>query len=143
MLRTALSASGKKMDIFEFSKKAKAVCEKLNIPESFLHRQINLGMSGGEKKKNELLHMWMLEPKFIILDEIDSGLDVDALKVVAKSILEYHKEHKPSILIITHHKTILENIKPDYVHILKDKTIKQSGDYKLADYVEENGFNNI
>ena len=143
MLRTALSASGKKMDIFEFSKKAKLVCEKLNIPESFLHRQINLGMSGGEKKKNELLHMWMLEPKFLILDEIDSGLDVDALKIVSKSILEYYEEFKPSILIITHHKTILEYIKPDYVHILKDKTIKKSGDYKLADYVEENGFNNI
>ena len=143
MLRTAINASGKKMDIFEFSKKAKKICEKLNISESFLHRQINLGMSGGEKKKNELLHMWMLEPKFLILDEIDSGLDVDALKTVAKSILEYHEEYKASILIITHHKKILEYIKPDYVHILKNKTIKKSGDYKLADYVEENGFNNI
>ena len=143
MLRTAINASGKKMDIFEFSKKAKEICEKLNISESFLHRQINLGMSGGEKKKNELLHMWMLEPKFLILDEIDSGLDVDALKTVAKSILEYHEEYKASILIITHHKKILEYINPDYVHILKNKTIKKSGDYKLADYVEKNGFNNI
>ena len=143
MLRTALNATGNKVSIFEFSKKAKEICKKLNIPEDFLHRQINLGMSGGEKKKNELLHMWMLEPKFIILDEIDSGLDVDALKTVAKSIIEYHKESNCSILIITHHKKILEYIKPNYVHILKNKTIKKSGDYKLADYVEENGFNNI
>ena len=143
MLRTALSANGKKMDIFEFSKKAKEICESLNIPESFLHRQINMRMSGGEKKKNELLHMWMLEPNFLILDEIDSGLDVDALKNVSDSILKYYKKYKPSVLIITHHKKILEYIKPDYVHILKDKTIKKSGDYTLADYVETNGFNNI
>ena len=143
MLRTTLNDSGKKINIFEFSKKAKEVCEKLDIPESFLHREINLGMSGGEKKKNELIHMWMLEPKFLILDEIDSGLDVDALKKVSESILEYYEKFKPSILIITHHKKILEYIKPDFVHILKDNTIKKSGDYHLADYVEENGFNNI
>ena len=143
MLRTALNASGKKVNIFEFSKKAKEICNELNIPEDFLHREINLGMSGGEKKKNELIHMWMLEPNFLILDEIDSGLDVDALKVVSESIMKYYEKFKPSILIITHHKKLLEYIKPDYVHILKDKTIIKSGDYKLADYVEESGFNNI
>lgn len=143
MLRTTLNASGKKVNIFEFSKKAREICNELNIPEDFLHREINLGMSGGEKKKNELIHLWMLEPNFLILDEIDSGLDVDALKTVSESILKYYEKFKPSILIITHHKKILEYIKPDYVHILKDKTIKKSGDYKLADYVEENGFNDI
>lgn len=143
MLRTTLNASGKKINIFEFSKKAKEICDELNIPEDFLHREINLGMSGGEKKKNELIHMWMLEPKFLILDEIDSGLDVDALKIVSESILKYYKKFRPSILIITHHKKILEYIRPDYVHILKDKTIKKSDDYHLADYVEEKGFNDI
>ena len=143
MLRTTLNARGKKMDIFEFSKKAKEICKKIDIPENFLHREINLGMSGGEKKKNELISMWMLEPNFLILDEIDSGLDVDALKKVAKSICEYSKIYKPSILIITHRKKILEYIKPDYVHILKDKSIKKTGDYTLANYVEENGFNEI
>lgn len=143
MLRTTLNAQGKKLNIFEFSKKAKEICNELNIPENFLHREINLGMSGGEKKKNELIHLWMLEPRFIILDEIDSGLDVDALKVVSESIMKYYKKFKPSILIITHHKKILEYIKPDFVHILKDGTIKKSGDYSLANYVEDNGFNNI
>ena len=143
MLRTTLNASGKKMDIFEFSNKAKEICNKLNIKEDFMHREINLGMSGGEKKKNELIHMWMLEPNFLILDEIDSGLDVDALKTVSESILEYHKKFKPSILIITHRKKILDYIKPDYVHVLKDKTIKKSGDYTLANYIEEKGFSNI
>ena len=143
MLRTVLNASGKKLNIFEFSKKAKEICNELNIPENFLHREINLGMSGGEKKKNELIHLWMLEPSFIILDEIDSGLDVDSLKTVEESIMKYYKKYKPSILIITHHKQILENIKPDFVHILKDGMIKKSGDYNLANYVEENGFNNI
>ena len=143
MLRTTLNASGKKLNIFEFSEKAKEICNKLNIPEDFMHREINLGMSGGEKKKNELIHMWMLEPNFLILDEIDSGLDVDALKTVSESILEYHKKYKPSILIITHRKKILDYIKPDYVHVLKDKTIKKSGDYTLANYIEEKGFSNI
>ena len=84
MLRTTLNASGKKINIFEFSKKAKEICDELDIPESFLHREINLGISGGEKKKNELIHMWMLEPSLILLDEIDSGLDVDALKKVSE-----------------------------------------------------------
>lgn len=141
MLRTTLNARGIKLNIFEFSKKAQEVCKTLDLPENFLHREINLGMSGGEKKKNELIHLWMLEPSFLILDEIDSGLDVDALKTVAESILKYYKKYKPSILIITHHKMILDYIKPDFVHILKENTIKKSGDYSLASYVEENGFN--
>ena len=141
MLRTTLNARGIKLNIFEFSKKAQEVCKTLDLPENFLHREINLGMSGGEKKKNELIHLWMLEPSFLILDEIDSGLDVDALKTVAESILKYYKKYKPSILSITHHKTILDYIKPDFVHILKENTIKKSGDYSLASYVEENGFN--
>jgi len=97
-------------------------------------------MSGGEKKKNELLHLWMLEPNFIILDEIDSGLDVDALKMVANSIREYYLEYKPSILIITHQKTLLDIIKPKFVHVLSDKHIKVSGDKELLDKIFNEGF---
>ena len=141
MLRMALSEiQDKQVNIFEFNKRMESICEKLEIPNSFIHREINVGMSGGERKKNELLHMWMLEPKFIILDEIDSGLDVDAIKIVANSLLEYYKLYQPSILIITHHNKILELIKPDYVHVMQNGRIVKSGDYSLAKEVEEKGF---
>lgn len=144
MLRLALnSREEKKIDIFTFTKKCNEICQKINLPKSFLHRAINDGMSGGERKKNELLHLWMLEPKFIILDEIDSGLDIDALKIVASSIMEYYNEKKPSILIITHHNQILEKITPDFVHILKDGHIVKSGDYELAKKIEKEGFSNF
>jgi len=141
MLRVSLTDSGKfNMNILEFNRKMKSICEKLNIPTSFIHRDINFNMSGGEKKKNELLHMWMLEPNFIILDEVDSGLDVDSLKLVANSILEYYKEYKPSILIITHQKSLLDILKPDYVHVLSNGKIVESGDYSLALDIFKNGF---
>lgn len=141
MLRTSLVDMGKnELNILEFNRKMKEICSNLNIPDSFIHRDINYNMSGGEKKKNELLHLWMLEPKFIILDEIDSGLDVDALKLVANSILDYYQKFKPSILIITHQKCLLDIIKPDYVHILDNKKIIKSGDYQLALEIFKNGF---
>lgn len=142
LLRTILSDRyDKPVDIFKFNKKLESICQKLAIDRSFIHRKINLGMSGGEKKKNELLHMWMLEPKFIILDEIDSGLDVDALKLVTKSINEYYEEFKPSILIITHQIKLLDYIKPNYVHVLLDGKIAANGDILLAKDIEKNGFN--
>lgn len=141
MLRTSLTDSGKNnMNILEFNRKMTMLCEKLNIPKSFIHRDVNFNMSGGEKKKNELLHMWMLEPNFIILDEIDSGLDVDSLKLVANSILEYYQEFKPAILIITHQKSLLEILKPDYVHVLANKKIIKTGNYDLALDIFNNGF---
>ena len=144
MLRLALSKkTQEKINIFEFNKKCTEICNKIGLPKSFLHRAINDGMSGGERKKNELLHLWMLEPKFIILDEIDSGLDVDSLKLVANSIMEYYKENKPGILIITHHTQILNIIKPDKVHILKDGKIQKSGAMDLANQIESNGFQSI
>lgn len=143
MLRTVLNSNDKKMNIFKFSKKAKQICNELNIEEEFLHREINLGMSGGEKKKNEMIHMWMLEPKLLLLDEIDSGLDVDALKIVSESITKYFEKFNCSILIITHYKKILDYLKPDFVHILKDKKIVKSGKYDLAEFVETNGFENL
>ena len=144
MLRMALAnREGHSVDLYKFNKKIQEVCKRLDIPASFIHRSINDGMSGGERKKNELMHLWMLEPSLIILDELDSGLDVDALKVCANSIMEYYheKEEKVSILIITHHSNILDIIKPNYVHIIKDKHISFTGDINTAKRIEENGFN--
>ncbi len=141
LIRCALNEQGKKeLNILELNNKLKEYCEKLDIPTSFIHRNINYNMSGGEKKKMELLHIWMLEPKFIILDEIDSGLDVDALKIVANSLLEYHKKFKPSLLIITHQQNLLDILKPDKVHILENKKIAQTGDVSLAKKIFEKGF---
>ena len=142
MLRMALSEkNNKQVDIFKFNNKMIDICKKIDLPISFIHRNINEGMSGGERKKNELLHLWMLEPSLIILDEVDSGLDVDALKLVSKSIMEYYSLYKPIILIITHHEEILELIKPQYVHVLKDGSIMESGNIDLAKKIEKNGFN--
>ena len=144
MLRLALSErTGEHVDIFKFSKEAKTICEKLSIPENFLHRDINDGMSGGERKKNELLHIWMLKPSFLILDEVDSGLDVDALKTVAESLKEYHRETNCSILLITHNPILLETLKPDYIHILKNKKIIKTGDYSLSNEIEKYGFKDM
>jgi len=141
MLRLALNArTSEKIDIFAFNKKCTEICSKIDLPKSFLHRAINDGMSGGERKKNELLHLWMLNPSLILLDELDSGLDVDALKIVTSSLMEYYKDKKPAILIITHHNKILETIKPDYVHVLNNGTIVASGDYNLAKKIENEGF---
>lgn len=144
MLRTAIGEiTNSYVDIFAFNKKMETICDSLNIPRSFIHRSINDGMSGGERKKNELLHLWMLEPKFVILDEIDSGLDVDALKVVASSLKEYYKKTKCTILIITHSIELLNVLKPTKVHILKDKKITQTGDFNLAKKVFKEGFNTL
>ncbi len=141
LLRTALTDMGKNdLNILEFNRRLTSLCEKFGLPKSFAHRDVNYNMSGGEKKKNELLHLWMLQPSFIILDEIDSGLDVDSLKLVARSLKEYYEEFKPSILIITHQKTLLDILKPQYVHVLKEKKIVQSGDISLAEKIFREGF---
>ena len=143
MLRIALSEkTNEHIDIFKFQKEIKELCNKLNIPESFIHRSINDGMSGGERKKNELLHIWMLKPSFLILDEIDSGLDVDALKEVSNSLKEYHELTNCSILIISHNPKLLKTLKPDKVHILKNKKITKSGNLDLINEVELEGFKN-
>ena len=111
------------------------------MDKNLIHRSLNVGFSGGEKKKNEVLQIKLLKPKFIILDEIDSGLDVDSLKIVANNIVDYKKENPDtSILIITHLTKILNYIKPDYVHVVKNGKIIQSGDYGLAQEIEEKGY---
>ena len=123
---------------------AKAVCEKLDIPKSFIHRGINEGMSGGERKKNELLHLWMLEPSLIILDELDSGLDIDSLKTVTNSLNEYLETHpKASILLVTHHEPLLNMLNASNIHIMKDGHIIKSGDLSLAKEIENQGYKNI
>lgn len=132
--------TGEKVDIFKLNKKLNEVCDLINLPKDFVHRDINYNMSGGEKKKNELLHLFMLEPNFIILDEIDSGLDVDSLKTVGKSLRKYYDMFKPSILIITHHADILNYFDNYYVHVLKNGTIVKSGNKELVEIVEKEGF---
>lgn len=141
MLRTVLNDLNEMPEnVLEFNRNLVKICQKLNIPESFIHRDINYNMSGGEKKKNELMHLFVLQPKLVILDEIDSGLDIDALNLVANSLKEYYEENHPSMLIITHQPKLLEILKPDYVHVLKGGKIVQSGDYNLALEIFKNGF---
>lgn len=127
------------LDSAEFLKLLKTQAQKLGIEPQMLKRELNVGFSGGEKKRLEALQMCLLQPSLAILDETDSGLDVDALKVVAEGVKSLHNEQN-SLLIITHHINLLEIIKPDYVHIYADGHIVKTGDYKLAQTVEQNGY---
>ena len=142
MLRLALeSKTGQSVNIFEFSKLMNNVVNKIGVDKSFIHRGINENMSGGERKKNELMHLWILEPDLILIDEIDSGVDVDNLNIISSSLKEYFDTHNCSFLIITHHTNILEKLTPNFVHIINNGTIIKSGDYNLAKNIEEYGFN--
>ena len=145
MLRLRLNENNPNpISIFDFNKKMTSICEKLDIPKSFIHRGINEGMSGGERKKNELLHLWMLEPSLIILDELDSGLDIDSLKTVTNSLNEYLETHpKASILLVTHHEPLLNMLNASNIHIMKDGHIIKSGDLSLAKEIENQGYKNI
>lgn len=141
LLRSVIGeVTGKKVDVFAFQKKLTEVCALVGLPKEFMHRDINFNMSGGEKKKNELLHLFMLEPQFIILDEIDSGLDVDALKIVGELLRKYYDMYHPSILIVTHHAAILNYFDDYKVSILSDGKIVKSGDKELVSLIEKNGF---
>lgn len=144
-LRTAInSKSENPIGLYEFIKSLDKAVEELSIPNDIIHKTINKGASGGERKKNEILQMKLLKPKFLILDELDSGLDVDSLKIVCQNINDYLKEFpNTSVLMITHYPRILEYIHPDYVHILKDKKIVTTGDYSLAIEIEKNGYSKI
>lgn len=123
-----------------FLKKAKEMSKVANLDPSFLRRGVNEGFSGGEKKRNELLQMLMLEPKLAILDETDSGLDIDALQVVAKGVNSMRSPER-SIVLVTHYQRLLDYIEPDYVHVLADGQIIKSGDKSLALELEEKGYN--
>lgn len=141
-LRTAMSSHQEKnVGLYDFIVNCEKATEELKMDKNLIHRSLNVGFSGGEKKKNEVLQIKLLKPKFIILDEIDSGLDVDSLKIVANNIVKYKEENKDTaILIITHLTKILEYIKPDYVHVLGDGHILKTGDYSLALDIEKDGY---
>jgi Fe-S cluster assembly ATP-binding protein len=146
-LKTSLNsirkANGdKELDTLSFLKLVKEKSLELGIDEKILSRQLNVGFSGGEKKKNEILQMKILNPSFSILDETDSGLDIDALKIIANGV-NSSRDKKKSFLIITHYQRLLDYIKPDFVHILSDGKIVKTGCSELAEELEKTGYKNF
>ena len=146
-LKTSLNAikkarGEKELDALEFLKLVKEKAKNLKFDEEKLSRQLNVGFSGGEKKKNEILQMSILEPKLSILDETDSGLDIDALKIVADGVNSLRKKDN-SFLIITHYQRLLNYIKPDFVHVLMNGKVVKSGGPELAIELEKKGYENI
>ena len=129
----------KELDAMDFIKLVKQKVALMEMRDEFLHRSVNEGFSGGEKKRNEILQMMMLEPKLAILDEIDSGLDIDALKVVAKGV-NAQKAADRSVLMITHYQRLLDYIVPDVIHVMAAGKIVKSGDKSLALELEEKGY---
>ena len=129
----------KELDAIEFLKLVKEKASKLKFDEKILSRQLNVGFSGGEKKKNEILQMSILDPKLSILDETDSGLDIDALRIVAEGVNSL-RNNKNAFLIITHYQRLLEYIKPDHVHVLKNGQIIKSGGPELALNLDKIGY---
>jgi Fe-S cluster assembly ATP-binding protein len=123
----------------DFLKMAREACKQVNLPLEFLKRGVNEGFSGGEKKRNEIMQMILLKPKLCILDESDSGLDIDALQVVAEGVNSQRSEDR-SFIIVTHYQRLLDYIKPDFVHVLSDGKIVKSGDASLALELEEQGY---
>ncbi|MDH3004196.1 MAG: Fe-S cluster assembly ATPase SufC [Candidatus Shikimatogenerans sp. JK-2022] len=118
----------------------KKICKRLNINNKYLYRFLNIGFSGGEKKKNEILQMLILKPKLIILDEIDSGLDIDTIKIIFKIIKLFFNKKKSSLLIITHNTNIIKYIKPNKVHIINNGKIIKSGNINLIKLIEKFGY---
>ena len=143
-LRTALNSQRKtrgqeELNAADFLKLVRSIAKNLEISDEMMKRPVNVGASGGEKKRNEILQMCLLEPKFVILDETDSGLDVDAMKLVSKGVNNFLSSSR-SILVITHYQRLLNYIVPDFVHILVDGRIVDTGDKNLALHVEETGY---
>ena len=143
-LKTAVNSVRKargedELDAIGFLKLMKGTCKKLGISDEMMKRAVNVGFSGGEKKRNEVLQMAMLEPKFAVLDETDSGLDIDALRIVADGVNALRAQNR-SFLVITHYQRLLEYIKPDKVHVLANGKIVKSGGPELALELEEKGY---
>jgi len=143
-LKTSINAIRKQrgqdeLDALEMLKLMKTKCKELGISEDMMKRAVNVGFSGGEKKRNEVLQMAMLDPKFCVLDETDSGLDIDALKIVADGV-NAMRDPKRSFLVITHYQRLLDYIKPDIVHIMADGKIVKSGGPELAQELEAKGY---
>ena len=143
-MRTAVNAvrvsrGEKELSAMAFLKEARTKLQQLKMNEDVLSRQVNVGFSGGEKKRNEILQMAMLEPRLAVLDETDSGLDIDALKIVADGINRL-RDGDRAMLVITHYQRLLEYIVPDHVHVLANGRIVRSGDKNLAKELEKNGY---
>ena len=132
----------KEMDTLSFLKLLKEKSSELGIDEKILSRQLNVGFSGGEKKKNEILQMKILDPNLVILDETDSGLDIDALKIIANGV-NSSRDKKKSFLVITHYQRLLNYINPDFVHVLSDGRIVKSGCMEIAEELEKQGYKKI
>lgn len=142
-LRTALTNLKEETpQLLEFRRGLKKELEDLDFDPAYGERYLNVGFSGGEKKKNEILQMKVLDPKFVMLDETDSGLDVDATKIVSKEVSDFLTPDKAA-LIITHHSSILESIEPDFVHVMIDGKIVKTSDASLIDEIEEYGYSRI
>ena len=142
-INSRLKAQGEEeVDALKFAKNLRESANQLGFSTEMLKRSVNEGFSGGEKKRFEILQMSILNPKLSILDETDSGLDVDAFKVVIKGINNL-KNGKSSFLIITHYERLLNHIVPDYVHVMVDGKIIKSGDKSIAEYIEQNGYYNF
>ena len=140
-IRNAVEAvSGKRVRMMQFKKELEKNMEVLNMDKDYANRALNVGFSGGEKKKAEILQLLMLSPKLAILDETDSGLDVDAVRTVSEGVKEYQKRKDGALLIITHSTRILESLKVDYTHIMVEGRIIKTGDASLVDEINENGF---
>ena len=142
MLLTALRMKNKdiKVSALELKNKVESEAEKLSLGSELLSRGLNEGFSGGEKKKMEILQMRVLEPKLLILDEIDSGLDIDALATIARSIAEMVRERKMSVLVITHYQRILNYLTPDSVVVMKDGLVVERGGQEVATRLEKTGY---
>ena len=130
------------VDAFEFLQLLRERTRMMKMDESFLHRGVNEGFSGGEKKRNEILQMLVLEPKLALLDETDSGLDIDALKLVSEGVNTLRAEDR-SVVLVTHYQRLLDHIVPDFVHVLSDGRIIKSGDKSLALELEANGYQHV
>lgn len=141
-LRSAINAKrgeGNEISLIKFIRQMEAKMKDLEMNPEFMHRYLNEGFSGGEKKRNEILQMMMLEPKLVILDEIDSGLDIDALRIVAEGMNSLRNPDR-GFLIITHYNRILSYIQPDYVHVMMQGKIVKSGNHELAERLEAEGY---
>jgi Fe-S cluster assembly ATP-binding protein len=134
---------GESFKMLSFAREVDTYMKKLDMKKEFLSRSFNEGFSGGEKKKMEILSLYMLKPKIAILDEIDSGLDVDSLKIVGEHIQTYQMEKKAGLLLITHYQRLLSYIRPDFVHIFLDGRIKKTGDATLVEQIEKDGYDNF
>lgn len=153
------SSPNPKLDVLKFRKELENLAKKIGVKPELLRRSVNVGFSGGEKKRLEILQMLVLQPKYAILDETDSGLDIDALRIIAKAVRLFANSDfrrssrelspegfqisdllKPGILVITHYARLLHYLKPDYVHIMKDGKIIESGGQELAEEVEKKGY---